>query len=298
MITFFTIPKPFRGHIGVIQRNAILSWKHLPVPCEVILVGEEEGAAQAAIEFGARHIPNVARNEFGTPLLDSAFALAQETASHPIMIYANADIIFLSDLVRALPRIPFHKFLTVGTRTKVWLNDAIDFSTPDWEEQLRIYIQQHAEPISPTGIDYFIFPRGMFSQLPPFAVGRVCWDNWMIYHARASQIPVVDASQAILAVHQNHDYAHIEGGKSTVWHGEEAQRNLELAGGWAHVFTITDATWKLGKRGIFPALSPKNLKRRWETKWVLHPKLFKTLVKLWGLRRLPAKLVANKHGRK
>ena len=26
MLTIFTIPKPFIGHIGVIQRNAIMSW--------------------------------------------------------------------------------------------------------------------------------------------------------------------------------------------------------------------------------------------------------------------------------
>ena len=29
MLTIFTIPKPFVGHIGVIQRNAIISWLNL-----------------------------------------------------------------------------------------------------------------------------------------------------------------------------------------------------------------------------------------------------------------------------
>ena len=33
MITFFTTPKPFLGHIGIIQRNAIESWKRrIPMP--------------------------------------------------------------------------------------------------------------------------------------------------------------------------------------------------------------------------------------------------------------------------
>ena len=26
MLTIFTTPKPFRGHIGIIQRNALKSW--------------------------------------------------------------------------------------------------------------------------------------------------------------------------------------------------------------------------------------------------------------------------------
>ncbi len=29
MITIFAIPKPFKGHIDVIQRNAIQSWTKL-----------------------------------------------------------------------------------------------------------------------------------------------------------------------------------------------------------------------------------------------------------------------------
>jgi len=50
MITFFTTPKPFRGHIGVIQRNAIHSWKLVHPEAEVILFGNEEGAAEVARE--------------------------------------------------------------------------------------------------------------------------------------------------------------------------------------------------------------------------------------------------------
>jgi hypothetical protein len=62
MITFFSTPKPFRGHIGVIQRNAIHSWRLVHPGAEVILFGNEEGAAEAAREIGALHKPEVHRN--------------------------------------------------------------------------------------------------------------------------------------------------------------------------------------------------------------------------------------------
>jgi hypothetical protein len=45
MITFFTTPKPFRGHIGIIQRNATENWNRMHTSVEVILFGDEECAA-------------------------------------------------------------------------------------------------------------------------------------------------------------------------------------------------------------------------------------------------------------
>src|SRR5260221_6870593 len=61
MITIFTTAKPFTGHSGVIQRNALKSWKELHADAEVILFGAEEGAAEAANELGVRHVADVKR---------------------------------------------------------------------------------------------------------------------------------------------------------------------------------------------------------------------------------------------
>jgi hypothetical protein len=52
MITFFTTPKPFRGHIGVIQRNAIESWKRIHPSAEVILFGDEVSVTPASPSQG------------------------------------------------------------------------------------------------------------------------------------------------------------------------------------------------------------------------------------------------------
>ena len=48
MFTFFTTAKPFRGHNGIIQRNALKSWMLLHPDAEVILFGDEEGVAGTA----------------------------------------------------------------------------------------------------------------------------------------------------------------------------------------------------------------------------------------------------------
>ena len=52
----------------------------------------------------------------------------------------------------------------------------------------------------------------------------------------------------MVAVHQRHDYAHLAGGKEEAYYGEEAARNLELAGGEERLYTIHDASHVL-RRG-------------------------------------------------
>jgi len=73
MLTIFSTPKPFVGHINIIQRNAIKSWTLLHPDVEVILFGDEQGAAEVCAEFGIRHEPNVRRHEKGPKYLASFF---------------------------------------------------------------------------------------------------------------------------------------------------------------------------------------------------------------------------------
>jgi len=284
MLTLFSIPKPFRGHIAVIQRNAIRSWTLLRPACEIILFGDDEGTAEVAAEFGVRHVPDVARNEFGTPLVSDLFAQAQRLASHDLLCYVNADIILLSDFIKAVQQVTNWKrrFLMVGQRWDVDINELWDFKQSDWEEQLQAYVSEHGKLHPRTGIDYFVFPRGLWESLPPFALGRTVWDNWLIYSARARRAPVIEATQAVTIVHQNHDYTHIPDGAEGAWKGPEAQRNLALAGGYAHVFTLKDATHRLTLSGPKVDLSRSRLRRHLETLPILFPNL-RPLTKLGKL---------------
>src|SRR5258708_5993644 len=84
MITIFAMPKAFRGHIDVIQRNAIMSWTRLSIKPEVILLGTDEGTAEVAREFGVCHLPEVARNPEGTPLVSDLFAQGQRCAANDL----------------------------------------------------------------------------------------------------------------------------------------------------------------------------------------------------------------------
>jgi hypothetical protein len=275
MLTIFSVPKPFQGHIGIIQRNALQSWAHLNPPCEIILCGDESGTEQAAAEVKARYITNIVSNEYGTPLLDSAFDQAQKIANHRLICYVNADIILLSDFIPAVQRIRFPMFLAVGQRWDINLAEPWDFKPSDWEERLRRYVVDYGVRHPPAGSDYFVFPRDCaIGKLPPFAVGRPGWDNWMIFRARQLGIPVIDVTRVVTVIHQNHGYEHLPHGMEGAWKGPESRRNLELAGGFAHAFTLQDANRVLTPQGLKrPKLTIQRLLRYIDTLPVFHPRL-------------------------
>jgi hypothetical protein len=210
MIAIFSAPKPFRGHIKLIQYNAITSWKKVHPDVHIFLIGNEEGIEQAATELGTFHVPEVECNEFGTPLVSSLFSLAHRATSHNFLCYVNADIIFTSSFVSCLVHSSHNAkhFVMVGKRWDLNLDKLIDFSAVDWEDRLLAYTRQSGKQATAWQIDFFAFPKTEYGSVPPFAVGRVRWDNWMIWYARANNVAVIDASAFIVAVHQNHDYAH------------------------------------------------------------------------------------------
>ena len=271
MLTIFATAKPFRGHAGTIQRNALQSWKALHPGIEIILFGDDEGAADAAQEFGLRHEPHVERNKWGTKRLDFMFARAQVIARHEILCYINCDIVLMHDFCRALERVrAMHReFLMVGRRWDTDITAPLAFATPHWaaqarqvprwEEELRALALRDGRRSTAEWIDYFAFSRGLYGpDMPPFVL-RVFWDNWLLWKALDSGKPVIDASRAVMAVHQNHDYSYHPQGKAGVWSGEEAGLNAQLAGGWRHLRTIADATEVLSpekpKANVFRHLS-------------------------------------------
>ena len=250
LLTIFTIPKAFKGHTGIIQHNAIESWTKLEPRPEIILLGNDEGTAEVAREFGLRHLPNVARSDHGTPLLSDLFRQAEAAASSPLMCYVNADIILVSDFLRAAETVQrrFPKSLLVSKRINLNISEKLDFDS-EWEEAIKLRSKVTGQEEHYTGIDAFVFPKGTYAQVPDFAIGRLWFDHWLIKAVREQKLPVVDASLVAPVLHQNHDYNHVSGGKEQVWRGQEAERNFLLYGGVKNSYTLLDVTHELTPGG-------------------------------------------------
>lgn len=251
MLTICAAPKPFHGHIGVIQRNAIRSWASLRPRPQIILFGKEEGAAETAHEFGLTHVGDVARNRRGTPLLASVLALAETHGKGTVLAYVNADIILPSTLTEAVGKVRhrFTQFLAIGRRTNLRVDQPLDFAA-GWEEKLLKRLAKEGKLESHTGIDFFVFPRGTYKKVPPLVIGRVWFDQWLIKYALQNGLPVVDVTGFVPIAHQLHDYNHVAGGREWgTYGGEEAEENLAYYGERPHTYTILSATHVMTRRG-------------------------------------------------
>jgi hypothetical protein len=248
-LTLFTTAKPFVGHSAVIQRNAMRSWSLLEPRPEILLLGDEAGYAEAAAEVGAVQVPELERNEFGTPLLSGIFRSGHQHGRGKVLMFLNADIILPPAFSRAVTIAAerFPRFLLVGQRADLDIDERLAFDAA-WYERLSQQVLAKANKRGDLCIDYFAFSRDLFSEVPPFAIGRTRYDNWLIWNAAEEGAVVVDASAFVRVVHQNHDYGHT-GGLVRAWEGAEAKRAESLLGHWSHYHSISHARFMLDPRG-------------------------------------------------
>jgi hypothetical protein len=263
-LTLFATPKRFQGHIGIIQRNAITSWTRLNPRPEIILFGTDEGTAEIARELGLRHLPKVKTNQWGTPLVSDLFGQAEALGSGSVLCYVNSDILLFDDFPQAVARVYAWSdhFLMVGRRTDLDVTGPIDFQT-DWATAVLSRAQREGKLQIARSVDYFAFSRGLYPAMPALAIGRFWWDNWLLWKARSLGAKVVDASKAVMVIHQNHDYSHTTYGpsKKEMMASEECILNARLTCEenlgdyddgffWRYAYTIDDATYKLTLGGI------------------------------------------------
>jgi hypothetical protein len=229
-VVIFALPRAFEGAVAERQRNAVRSY--LLSSYDVLLCGDDPGVAEYAAEVGADILPGIARNEWGTPLLSDLFSQAQARLAGKLCAYVNADVMLDASLGEAVALAAgrFERFLVVGRRYDVDLVGTFDFSS-NWRARLRTLCDPgrlHGE----FGLDYFGFRVPLWADIPPLAIGRMRWDNWLLWEAQRLGAETVDATGMALAVHQAHGYEHIPAEHNTPeWNAyPEIRRNLELAG--------------------------------------------------------------------
>ena len=96
--------------------------------------GNDAGVKEIADELGVQHLPNLKRNDLGTPMLDSVFQLAHQHASAPTMMYLNSDIILnrsIEGMLDAIEGTAAKQFLAIGQRRDFDQNEPLNFDA-EW----------------------------------------------------------------------------------------------------------------------------------------------------------------------
>ena len=190
-LAIFTALKPAEGRAGKIQKRSEENWRDVFWGADIV---EVEG-------------PLVPFREM--------VAAVEHDSDAELLMYVNADVLFdkfqVSGLWRCLTeRHPAEldgEFLLTGQRVDI---------LEDGSKRLH----------RPSGMDYFVFHRGMFQDVPKVTMGRAHCDSALVAYCLRRNIPVVDASFALRVEHQFHDYNHVAGGKNEVWIGRQAKENI------------------------------------------------------------------------
>ncbi|NCA11920.1 hypothetical protein EBR56_08970 [bacterium] len=257
-IAIVAAPKDFHGHTGVIQRNAIASWRQLGNDVEILLGGDSAGLVDVAAGACAVCLGPLAAGVDGPPRVDDLFAKARAASRADLIAYVNADIMLLPDWRAAVNRVAevvSGDMLVIGRRTDLDVIAPIDVADPLARIDLLDRATRVGKPAARVCKDYFVFRREDFQHVPPFTLGRAFWDNWMVHDARARGVPVVDVTECATAVHQNHDYAHLAGGRLSAYLTSPGARdNRRLAGG-SRMVTGAAASRRLRPDGAIVAVS-------------------------------------------
>ena len=249
MLTIFATPRAFAGELDVIQRNAVASWTRMRPRPQVLLMGNARGTAAVCRQLGVEHVTGVRLTEFGTPFADSMVDLAEQRASHSLLVWVAADTILLDDVMEAAATVArrFQRFCMIAGRYHLANPAPIDFDDARWHARLRAAaFGPLLEDISAG--DFFLFPKHFWGAFPPFVEGRSTLDGWMFFRTLETGGALVDATDTVMTIHQDHGYGHHPGGADGVRFGPEARYNRTLAG--KRILTRDNANWILTSHGL------------------------------------------------
>ena len=219
-IAIFTSLKPMSGRDGENQSRSLANWQSVLPDCPII-------------RFEGSLIP-----------FHDMVAQVEAQNSADIFIYSNADILFDETLPAAIASL-----MKCGIHTAPFLMTG---------QRIDILEDESKHLHRPSGMDWFVFRRGMFHDLPPTLMGRGYCDCALVSYCLLHNIPVVDASFCVRAEHQFHGYAHIKDGRGAAMSGNDAQanrRNNALGDFGPHCL---DATHTLSADGSLA----KNIRKR------------------------------------
>lgn len=258
MITIFATPKAFEGQTAIDQNNAIISWKMMLPGSQIILIGDDAGTNATADRLGVSHAQGVETNELGTPRLDDIFRIAQREARYDLMMYINADIVFTHPLAAHVGSLYDHlgdvdNILAIGRRwdtKRKFVLSLDDLDGHQFRKEISIAMSE-ASLHGRSGLDYFIFNKHSFC-LPPFLIGRPCWDNWLLWYCYRNSFSIIDCTNIIKILHQDHDYGHSPTGGSKRVLGNEWDYNVRVAGGYRNQENSLCVTHRLAEDVVLP----------------------------------------------
>lgn len=261
-ITLYTVPKAFEGgvnseHIALIQDNAIRSWMALP-GVHIVLMGDDPGVRAFAQKHNLEHHPRIEGTHADQlPLMSQIFNHIFGHKREGVKCFINADILLFPDFLEAvkLGQMTYPNFMLIGSRWDFDITERINFQNVQEVSSLKERITGLKDYALVRGSDYYVFSQTFPMEMPDFMIGRGYWDFWLINAMVKSCVPTIDCTQAIIAGHQNHDYAHAQGLNThssdiAIYQTADGMNNYHLSGGVKNFSFVSDCPFVMGEGAV------------------------------------------------
>ena len=160
----------------------------------------------------------------GVPVLKNMFLDAMSNYNTMFYAYSNGDILYTNSLLETLVS-GLESFITldkpamlVGKRTNI--DHVTNTEGSSWQN-IAVTAKRRGELFSARAEDYFITtPSYPWEDIPPLVIGRLWYDNWLVYNARKQGHLVIDATITLLAVHQTTSLGNYEKHRDAKYNGK------------------------------------------------------------------------------
>jgi len=293
-VILFSSPKPRREDTEAVQISAFRSWRRVFPKARILLFGDGATWENFAREVGFELAGSLPLSSEKGEVIQFPFEKVSKLAGDGLAMYLNSDILLdpsAHATAVSLENLP-GPWLASARRCCLsqWVGPALAKEN-EWNEFYR-----RARETSVWGeacaMDMFLFRKLSFQTMPPFLIGHRGWDNWMIYHARSQNIPVLDISRAVRVIHCDHDYSYAPGSRDFRKRPKlREDYNLRLLGGEAKLFHLGHATHEWRDGVVRPRQGWSMLQRNMELWQIQHPeqgwwwqpirRFFHPWLKLW-----------------
>ena len=270
----FSSPKPRREDTEAVQISAFRSWRRIFPKARILLFGDGDTWESFARDEGLELVGPLPLGAEKGEVIQFLFEKVSVLAGDEIAMYLNSDILLDSSApaaIASLESLPA-PWLASARRCCLgeWVGPALE-KEEDWQE---FYERARKEGVfgEACAMDMFLFRKLSFQMMPPFLIGHRGWDNWMIYHARSQNIPVIDISAGMRVIHCDHDYSYAKGNSAPSRRdGPLEEANLQMLGGEERLFHLGHATHELRSETLFRRAGWSMRQRNIELWCIMHP---------------------------
>jgi len=217
-IVYVTIPRSFIDTYLTPQVNALNMIRNYDPSANIVLYSDDDGVKDYASK-NLYHAPDVVIKKGRLPLVNEALKYCAINFPECYICYINSDMLLVGntkELINYIDKRFSGNFIATGYRCNLHIDTVIKSNEiPDLLTKCSCKKTKGRH----SALDVFIFKSDIFRLLsmPNFRVGRPGWDNWLAAKCRILGFALIDISNVVTLVHQEHPPAHVQGTWKVSW---------------------------------------------------------------------------------